>query len=466
MALVCKVDSYDISSYVQAASDAFDPAHAFAEPQFAGNALSDGDLFIQMTKRNKEWTIPLIVQSASNDALASTVRTITSHLKQGVTLEYREDGATASTYFDVETARLDVEYRYQRNRQGVGKFVLKVWTRPLGHSGTTRLVASTLATQGYSQFPVASMAVVGDSAALGVLSGAMPTTANAQMTSLVWGYSGRSEFNGLFTAGSALVGLNASHLAATHGLVPTAIAMASYSGGNAIDCILTFPGAASPWVTPTAMRGERVRVFADIWPRAQATPNGSAIAFAYTVAEKITASAGGNITVATGPRVDIADSWSTTASNPKFGLYDLGEVSVPSDPYGRVRIRFVTDTVTPSHVLATVAGGVYLAIDAAIAIPNARGALAASHGAVTAQFGAATVSGVSGVYGANASNSGLANDHTNLVSLRGGAPDVPVAATGVLCALSGGPRNFGVASSSDRYRTFGVAAREQFTYLR
>src|SRR5690606_29602987 len=92
------------------------------------------------------------------------------------TLEWRPEGATNSTFFDVVSARWEPAYDYRRQSVLLASGTLRVWTKPYGHAGTSRIVG-TAAASGIAFVPLGTVA--GDADALlrteiGAVVGALP----------------------------------------------------------------------------------------------------------------------------------------------------------------------------------------------------------------------------------------------------------------------------------------------------
>src|SRR4051794_38319966 len=74
-------------------------------PQFGGNAaLSEGAVWIGTSSTNKHWTIGVIVRGASLtvDSVNQMVRDIRGDLYRGAVVEYAPDGASQTTFFELE----------------------------------------------------------------------------------------------------------------------------------------------------------------------------------------------------------------------------------------------------------------------------------------------------------------------------------------------------------------------------
>jgi hypothetical protein len=145
MTIVLKVDGMDLSSYVRVQHDAgLDPVNAERiQPQFGGNtAFSDGQPWVRDSAANREWNVPLFMKAASVDALHTLVQTLNSHLFQSAVVEFKPDGATQSTFFDLEAGDLRENYKNFMQAKFWLDATLKLWTRPHGTTGTTRSIAS------------------------------------------------------------------------------------------------------------------------------------------------------------------------------------------------------------------------------------------------------------------------------------------------------------------------------------
>jgi hypothetical protein len=81
-------------------------------------------------------------QAISVDRANQLVAQIQQELVKGAVVEYRPDGATQSSYFQLESGELRPSYNHPRYKHGYVEGVLELWTRPYAESGTTRLVAS------------------------------------------------------------------------------------------------------------------------------------------------------------------------------------------------------------------------------------------------------------------------------------------------------------------------------------
>jgi hypothetical protein len=166
--IVLRVNGRDLAPYVVAApaDSEFDPVDADRiEPQFSGApAFAEGAAFTGDATDNREWTIPLVLDAADRAALHSLIRDINADLVQGAPVEFASDEADDSTFFSLETGRLDVHYQFMLTGvHNTTRAVLRLWTIPHGHTGTARTVASLAAT-GAVEFPATG--ILGDIDAL------------------------------------------------------------------------------------------------------------------------------------------------------------------------------------------------------------------------------------------------------------------------------------------------------------
>lgn len=187
MAQVLKVGERDFSSFIQNAHDAgLDPANSeYSVPQFSGApALGEGQSFVADAVGNRLQSYPLILKASNTDALYQLVRDINGELKKGEQVEYRSGGASQSTFFDLERGQLKIQFEYWLDQAARARCMLHLWTRPFGHSGTTRLVASILGTG--PQILTAS-GMVGDVPAQGKLRVAMASRTALEEPLLIYG---------------------------------------------------------------------------------------------------------------------------------------------------------------------------------------------------------------------------------------------------------------------------------------
>lgn len=168
---VLKLGGLDLSSYLRVNPDDPNPVDPyspfFVEPAFSETPFSDGQVLISTTVLNREQLFPLFLRDATGtkDALHALIRSINNAMAvRPLMLEWRDDGASASTFFDVSFARFEPNFNFRRSVHGYGAGVLHVFTTGYGHTGTTRVSATAAGTGIFLSVPIASVA--GDAPAL------------------------------------------------------------------------------------------------------------------------------------------------------------------------------------------------------------------------------------------------------------------------------------------------------------
>lgn len=164
------VGDIDLSGFVKVAKeDGLDPSggSAFDEPQFATSPASEGQALVQHTYGNREQPWPVKLNAATKDSLHQLVEDINVELDQdGCTIEWRDDGVTNSTFYDVEAGRFEPDYNYRRQVARHLDGVVRAWVRPFGHTATERIHATAIATNAAAfQFSLPT-ALDGDAPAL------------------------------------------------------------------------------------------------------------------------------------------------------------------------------------------------------------------------------------------------------------------------------------------------------------
>lgn len=157
MAVRLIIGGFDLSTFIRLPpGENFDPFDSdFLQPQFAESAVGAGDPLLSVKEGNKElvWPIHLTpTKSASYadtpDGLNLMVRDVNRALANAKgTLsgaEWREDGATSSTFMDVTFARFEPDYSAFKARKLWLSGVVRIWSPTYGDWGTVRLLASAL----------------------------------------------------------------------------------------------------------------------------------------------------------------------------------------------------------------------------------------------------------------------------------------------------------------------------------
>lgn len=143
-----KLGSLDLAGFLRVApGDGFDPAdNDFVEPQFSGSPLREGGALVSTTVGLRELAWPLHLNAASKDALHQLVRDVEREGQvPGGRVEWRDAGATASTFFDVEAVRFEPDYNFRRSEHNYADGTLRIWVQPWGHTATERIVATAAA---------------------------------------------------------------------------------------------------------------------------------------------------------------------------------------------------------------------------------------------------------------------------------------------------------------------------------
>ena len=149
MAPHLQINQRDLSVFVRVQhEDGLDPADPeYSEPQFSGSpAFSEGAAFVGDAVGNREIVVPLFLSAESEADLHQLIRDINQELTRGAVVEYASSASAEVTHFDLERGRLEVDYKYWISRAARARATLRLWTRPYGHTGTSRLIASVAAT--------------------------------------------------------------------------------------------------------------------------------------------------------------------------------------------------------------------------------------------------------------------------------------------------------------------------------
>lgn len=154
MAATLKIDGFDVSTHLRLQPDqGLDPADTdFLQPEFGDAGGGEGDPLISLGEHNRELAFPLTLNpaeagyAASKDGLHQLVRDLQRRTKSAQVLEWRDDGATKSSFLDVVASRLEPEFHYRRGQHLYLQAVLRVWTRPYAHTATMWALGTAVAT--------------------------------------------------------------------------------------------------------------------------------------------------------------------------------------------------------------------------------------------------------------------------------------------------------------------------------
>jgi hypothetical protein len=161
----------DLSQYVRVNPDDPQPLDPysphFVEPNFADTPYSDGQVLISTTVQNREQMWPLFLRDPTQlkDQLHALIRQINNAgAQRPLTLQWKDDGASQITWFDVTFVRFEPSFNFRRSQRGYAAGVLHVFTSGYGSTGTTRVCATAAGTGVFLSVPIASVA--GDAPAL------------------------------------------------------------------------------------------------------------------------------------------------------------------------------------------------------------------------------------------------------------------------------------------------------------
>jgi hypothetical protein len=130
---IFKLGGLDLSSYLRVnPDDKLDPhGQPWIEPAFAETPFSDGQVLISTTVMNREQMWPLYIRdpTRTKDALHVLMRAINNAANvRPLLLEWRDDSASASTFFDVSFVRFEPDFNFRRSQYGYAAGVLHVYT--------------------------------------------------------------------------------------------------------------------------------------------------------------------------------------------------------------------------------------------------------------------------------------------------------------------------------------------------
>lgn len=187
MALTFKVNGRDLAPYIRTAHDqGLDPANSeYSVPQFAGPpALGEGQGFVGDAVGNREMPFPLILKATDADSLYQLIRDINGDLKKGNVVEFRSGSASNSTFFDLERGRLEMEFEYWLDKAARARCVLRLWVKPYGHTGTTRVIATQ---SGTHTMVIGATGILGDVSALAQITVRTPSSTGGGGARLIYG---------------------------------------------------------------------------------------------------------------------------------------------------------------------------------------------------------------------------------------------------------------------------------------
>lgn len=135
--------SWDFAPYLRVGpDDGLDPyGQTYEDPAFSESAISEGQPLIAITAKNREGVFPVFLGSATSplnkDQMHALQRTAASACKAAPTLQWKDAGASNSTFWDVTYARFEPTFHYRRSQKGWLAGVVRVFSQPpYGHTGS------------------------------------------------------------------------------------------------------------------------------------------------------------------------------------------------------------------------------------------------------------------------------------------------------------------------------------------
>ncbi len=171
MALVFKLGSIDLSAYVRVAKgEGLDPydSSGFNDPQFGSSPFAEGRPLLNEDTGNREQIWPLHLNALTKDAAHALVRSINLEIagNPALRVEWKDDGASNSTFYDVTFARFDPDFDYRRSARNWESGMLRTWCAPpYGNTGAYRLTGTAISPSSVA-FTVPVPSIAGDAPAL------------------------------------------------------------------------------------------------------------------------------------------------------------------------------------------------------------------------------------------------------------------------------------------------------------
>lgn len=394
--------------------------------------------------------MPLLLNAASTDALHTLVQTINSHLFQCAQVAFKPQGATNTTYFDLEAGRLDPHWDLYIDNAGFLQATLNLWTRPYGHTGTTRVVASVApATYSPSAGPIV-FPVTG-------VSGDINALANVGIN---WS-TATTPAGGGFIPRFVAYGFHKSP-----SYMPVRIPSTTIVGGGSVigasgaiaSLYLAMPSrlAVTDILTPSGAFGGRHRLLVVF--RANMSPATSPLYASLYQNGLVIQTIGTYVPTVVG-------------SNGAWQIADLGEFTVPDVPSGpvsnaaTVTVQVFAENNGASRVASFayhLNALVYIPLDISAAVVNEP----LTAGAAASAWGPGETIDIRSTPNVTVAQKNASITLRYGVSARGGAPQLPPTAiasgplTGI--ALFGDPANF----IGNNIIGASVEVRERFSYLR
>jgi len=141
-----KLGTFDFADYLRV-DEQVEPSPAFETPAFSDAPFGEGQPLVSLDAKNREMAWPIFLNDNTKDLLHDLIARANIACELKGQLEWKDTGATRSTFYDVTYARFDPEYRYRRGVYGWLAGTLRVWCAPpYGHTATERIVATAVGT--------------------------------------------------------------------------------------------------------------------------------------------------------------------------------------------------------------------------------------------------------------------------------------------------------------------------------
>ena len=155
MPLTLLIDALDLSSMVRLQpGEGFDPGQNPVEPVFGENSPGEGQPLLGFGQANKLMSWPVWLtprktgEADTKDGLHTLVSRVNLVCKSAQRVEWRDDQASLSTFWDVVAAKFEPEHSYFHSATPnfLLKGTLKVWVSTYGDTGTLRLSGTAAGT--------------------------------------------------------------------------------------------------------------------------------------------------------------------------------------------------------------------------------------------------------------------------------------------------------------------------------
>jgi hypothetical protein len=325
-AFTFKLGNLDLSEYLRIGdgNTGLDPydTDGFVDPQFGTSPFAEGQPLVLPDIQNRMGTWPLNLSGYSKDFVHGLVRDINNEIatRKPLRIEWRDSGASESTFYDVSFARFDPEFNYRRAAQNWEMGVLRTWAAPpYGHTGTYRIAGTRLSPSSVA-FTVPVASIIGD--------------APAQTDVRISCGTGQVPEHGRIGIVAEIPHPSYAFLIPAGSLIPASgynNGIAAASGGIGSQCLTAGKGfnedrSEMPWFTlalspATVYAGKRHRIFglARGFGGQEDFPNAIGVFRGFQ---------GGR------PLDGVATHVPSAAEFGQWGLVDLGVISVPTVPLG------------------------------------------------------------------------------------------------------------------------------------